>query len=305
MNRIFIDKIKLIESIRVPFLGKYLYKWISSIDQKALESTKIPDNPLNRKNRDEFVICSLTSFPARIKYVHLAIKSLMLQTYKPDRIILWLAEEQFPDKKLPEQLLKMERYGLEICWCHDMYGHKKYYYPVLNQKENEVVITFDDDIIYSPLCVARLMKKHKQYPNALVCERGQVLDKTVKDLKNPGRWKTISSVGVKKPTYRMNPSPGGGCLIPYKGFSNDAVNEEKFTKLAYKNDDLWYMFMCADNKTRMVKTRKYHRLFTLINGSQVTQMATENIIGNMNVTIMEGLIEEYPKAYERIVTDKD
>ena len=44
-------------------------------------------------------IVSLTSFPARINTAHLAINTLLQQTFKPDRIILWLASEQFAKKE--------------------------------------------------------------------------------------------------------------------------------------------------------------------------------------------------------------
>ncbi len=301
MNRIFIEKLKLIESYRVPFLGKYWYRFFSKIDQKLMEREKII-NPLNTEKRDEIVICSLTSFPARIEYVHLAIKSLMCQTYKPDRITLWLAEEQFPNKILPTSLTDLQQYGLEILWCHDLYGHKKYYYGIKHQQPNEVIITFDDDIIYSPICVERLMISHKKHPKAMVCERAQAL---IEGVKNPGMWQTISSKGVKTPSYSLNPSPGGGCLIPYNAFNTDATNEALIRRFAYKNDDLWYMFMCAENKTRIVKTRKHHRIFTVINGSQTVQMATDNVVGNKNIEIMEGLIKAYPNAWRRILTDKD
>ena len=77
----------------------------------------------------------MTSYPARISYVHLAIKSLMLQSYKPDRIILWLAEEQFPTKELPKELTDLCQYGLEIRFVEDLYGHKKYFYIFLRYLE--------------------------------------------------------------------------------------------------------------------------------------------------------------------------
>lgn len=41
------------------------------------------------------IVVSLTSFPARIKKVHIVIESLLNQTIKPDKIILWLSKEQF------------------------------------------------------------------------------------------------------------------------------------------------------------------------------------------------------------------
>ena len=229
----------------------------------------------------------------------------MLQSYKPDRIVLFLASEQFPDKSLPDELTFLTKHGLEIKWCEDLYGHKKYYYCIKEQKPNEVVITFDDDIIYSLDTVKRLINTHKKYPDCLVCERAQAIDYE-KDgsLKNPGRWKTLSSVGVKTPSFSLNPSPGGGCLIPYKAFYKDAYDTEKIRSLAYKNDDLWYMFMAAENGTRIIKTEKYHKTFTLIENSQEFQMAFENVIGDKNMVIMENLAKEYPTAYKRIITDK-
>lgn len=306
MNRRIIEFLKIPESIRIPYFGGVSYRFFSKLENKIVSACKIPEEPLNKEKRDIFVTASLTSFPARIEYVHLAIKSLMLQSYKPDRIVLWLANEQFPDHILPENLTNLEKYGLEIKWCDDLYGHKKYFYCIKEQKENEVVITFDDDIIYPIDCIKRLIATHKQYPGCLVCERAQAIiyDKNG-ELENPGKWNVISDVGVKKPSYSLNPSPGGGCLIPYKAFYKDAFDEKIICELAYKNDDLWYMFMVAQNKVKTVKTRKYHKIFTLITGSQAVQMATENVIGNKNIEIMKILAKHYPQAYNRIVTDKE
>lgn len=303
MNRAFVEKIKLPESVNIPFFAGFWYHLTSRLDNFLIKKEIIPDHPLNREKRDEIVVASLTSYPARINCVWLVVKSLFLQTYKPDRVILWLAEEQFPTKELPRNLTVMQNYGLEIKWVKDIYGHKKYRVPVMEQTSNEVVITFDDDIVYSPKCIERLMAVHKKHPNSLVCERGQTYDD--KKECNPGRWKTISDTGVIVPTYSMNPSPGGGCLIPFGAFHPDAVKEECFRRLAYKNDDLWYMFMCAANKTRMIKTRKYHKIFSLVEGSQIEQMATENVMGNQNNVVMEGLKKAYPEAWHRIETDRD
>ena len=303
MNRNIIEFFKIPESIRIPYFGGKWYKITTKLDNKSILKEKIPQNPLNTEERAEKLIVSLTSYPARIPFVHIAIKSLMLQSYKPDRIILWLAEEQFPDKKIPEALTELQKYGLEIIWIHDIYGHKKYFYPVKNQKENEVVITFDDDIIYSKKAIERLMKTHQKHPHCLVVERGQSFNEN--NMYNPGKWYTISDVGVKTPSYSINPSPGGGCLIPFKAFHDDACNEAKIRELAYKNDDIWYMFMCANNGTRIVKTRKYHRIFTVVEGSQLEQMATENVVNNYNEVIVRRLKKVYPEAWKRISTDED
>ncbi len=298
MNRSFIEFIKIPEGIRIPYFGGVWLRFVDKLCNKSILTEQLPENPLNTEPRDEIVIASLTSYPKRISTVHLAIKSLLLQTYKPDRVVLWLAEEQFPDKKLPDELTALCKYGLEIIWMHDIYGHKKYFYPIVNQKDSEVIITFDDDIIYSPKLIERLMKTHKKFPNCLVCERGQTFDASFPN--NPGKWNPHSAVGVKVPTYSINPSPGGGCLIPKNAFHSDATDENKICSLAYKNDDLWYMFMSAENETKIVKTRKNHRTFSVISGSQTEQMATENVVMNKNEAVMQLLKEAYPLAWERI-----
>ena len=303
MDRRITERMKFAEGTRIPVLGGLWYRWLVRADNRDILRASIPAGPLNGDPRPEKILCSLTSYPARIAYVSLAIKSLMLQTVKPDRIILWLAEEQFPERRLPADLTDLERYGLEIRWMHDLYGHKKYYYPVKEQTPEEVVITFDDDIIYSPRAIERLMVTHRAFPGVLVCERGQVFNAANMD--NPGRWDTISPVGITEPTFSMNPSPGGGCLIPYGAFHEDALDEDLIRKLAYKNDDLWYMFMCAAKGTRMIKTRKRHKSFSVIEGSQAEQMATENVMGNRNAVILKGLVENYPEAWRRIRYDKD
>ena len=180
---------------------------------------------------------------------------------------------------------------------------RRYFFVVQEQKENEIVVTFDDDIIYSKKTLERLIKKHKKFPNCVVCERGQVVNH--ENLYMPGRWKTLSSIGVKKPTYSMNPSPGGGCLFPYKAMHEDATNETKLRELALRADDVWNMFMCANNATRMIKTRKYHKTFSTVSSSQKEQLASGNVGGSNYSVVIEKLIKEYPKAWERILTDKD
>lgn len=306
MNRKLIEILQLPESFRVPILGGLWYKFLTKCDNNAIKKAKIKQPALNACSRDIYITASLTSFPARINYVYLAIKSLLLQSVKPDKLILWLAEEQFPNKVLPKELLQLTEYGLEIKWCEDLYGHKKYYYCIKDQKPNEVVITFDDDIIYPIDCIKRLIKQHKRFPNCIICERAQSIDyEKSGTIKNPGKWKVISNVGVKSPSYSLNPSPGGGCLIPYNAFYKDAIIKDKIYKLAYKNDDLWYMFMAAQQGTKIIKTKKYHKLFSLILGSQTTQMATENVIKNKNLQIMALLKESYPVAYNRIINDTD
>ena len=76
-------------------------------------------------SEDGPVIVSLTTYPGRIDQVWKTISSLLNQTLKPKRVILWLAKEQFPAGKLPESVQRLTTRGLEICYCEDLKSHKK------------------------------------------------------------------------------------------------------------------------------------------------------------------------------------
>ncbi|MBQ2942335.1 MAG: hypothetical protein IJD97_08875 [Clostridia bacterium] len=305
INRRITEFLKIPESIRIPYFGGKWYRYIEGVENKSILHEIIPGKPLNTEKRTETIIASLTSFPARIATVHLAIKSLMLQSYKPDRIILWLANEQFPDHVLPENLTQLERYGLEIKWCDDLCGHKKYYYCIKEQKENEVVITFDDDIIYPIDAIRRLMKTHEKYPGCLVCERAQSVPNSKKISYNVGRWDTISDVALKKPSYSVCPSTGGGYLIPYNSYHIKMLDKDLIKEYALRNDDMWCMFMAAENKVKFIKTRKYHKIFSIIQGSQTESLAMTNILQNESQNDFVKLKECYPDAYRRIFSDRD
>lgn len=67
------------------------------------------------------VIASLTTYPARINVVGFAIETIFNQTRKPDRVILWLAKEQFPEgvECLPKMIKKQIERGLEVRFVDD------------------------------------------------------------------------------------------------------------------------------------------------------------------------------------------
>lgn len=303
MNRNITEWLKLPESWRVPYFGGKWYRFINWLDNKSILKEKIQKDYLNHKPRAEVITLSLTSFPARIEYVHLSIRSLFLQTYKPDRIILWLAEQQFVDKTLPKQLLELQEYGLEIRFCSDdLFGHKKYFIPLIEQKQNEVVVTYDDDIIYPPNSLAKLMRMHQKFPKSIVCNRAQAYTENSDGTEvNPGNWKIISNEGVARPSFQLCPSTGGGCLYPCRALFEDAANKEKIVRYALRGDDLWIMFMALQQGTTFVKTTKYHKTFTVVNNSQREQLAKSNIIEDGYLKILKDLKTQYPEAWEKAI----
>ncbi len=271
------------EGAGIPLVRKWQYKVDLWWQNRYIRSAKLPTYPLNTATRPYKIVVSLTSFPARIHCVEYSIKSLMLQTVKPDRIVLWLAEDQFPNLKIPESLEKMKAYGLEIRFCEDLKSHKKYYYAMQEQAENELLITYDDDIIYEYDSIEKLIKAHEKFPNCVICNRAEHFLRSADGCFLPYKsWKILSGEGVQKPSSQLMPSTGAGCLYPYKILNPRVFNREEIQKYAATTDDLWIGFNCLYSDVKIVKTRKYVPTLCVVKDSQGENLSQNNIFGELN-----------------------
>jgi hypothetical protein len=121
-----------------------------------------PERPTPR------LIVSLTSHPPRIAESYAAVYSLLTQSLKPDKVVLWLAQSQFPCKEhdLPWELLHLRQFGLSIQWCEDLKALKKIL-PSLRAYPDDIVVLADDDILYPSNWLERLYAAHQKDPTSI------------------------------------------------------------------------------------------------------------------------------------------
>lgn len=295
-----LDFFKFPEGVRVPYIGGKWYYFLSKKECEYIKKLPISELSLNKESREKKIILSLTSFPSRIEVVGYVIKSLFNQTMKPDRIILWLADEQFPNKQLPDLLKDLCKKGLEIRYCKDLKSHKKYHYVLQEQREDELVITYDDDIIYPENSVEMLYKTHLNFPRCIVCNRAAEAFIENGRFVPYNKWKVYSSEGVNKASAHLFPSTGSGTLYPYGSINKEAFNTKNMMECAFSADDLWMRFMSALEGTKVIKTRKCHRTFSVLEDSQKESLQVENCLNNGNDLAMERLCEKYPEAVKNM-----
>ena len=104
------------------------------------------------------IIVSLTTYGKRLYDVHLAIESIMEQTMKANRILLWL-DEGYINQRLPKTLELLKKRGLEIRYCKDLRSYKKLI-PALKEFPNDAIITIDDVLIYEFDLLERLIQSY-------------------------------------------------------------------------------------------------------------------------------------------------
>ena len=211
--------------------------------------SSVPANIYRRRNED--VVVSLTSFPARICFVFMTIESLLRQTMLPGKILLWLSKDQFPtEDSLPVRLRHLQNEVFSIRYVDgDIRSHKKYYYSFQEFPE-KTIITVDDDIIYPPLLVEQLVGISKSFPNCVVANVARKLSYHDGKLNNYKTWKNASPFD-KNDIVQIG---FGGVLYPPNCLFEDCLKLELSQKLAPSVDDLWLNAMARLQGTCVVKT---------------------------------------------------
>ncbi len=85
------------------------------------------DSLLTHANSEKkSLVVSLTSWPPRIETLFITIQSILCQKKKPDVVVVYLSEKDFPDRKIPETLRFLQTKGLEVRWVKEnLKSHKK------------------------------------------------------------------------------------------------------------------------------------------------------------------------------------
>ena len=198
---------------------------------------------LNQEHRDKKIIVSLTSYPKRIKYAPISIASMLRQTMKPDKIILYLAKEDFPNKKLPSIYKRIRECGVDIRFRKDLKVHTKYYYA-FKEYPNDLIITIDDDILYDEDLVERLYKSYQRKPNEV--HAAYVNQLTFNDeahLLGYEDWNY--KVSRHNSSHQYMALGVGGVIYNPSQLCEETLNANMIKKLCPTNDDIWLKFMEA------------------------------------------------------------
>lgn len=207
----------------------------------------------NEKYANFEIIVSLTSFGKRIYDVHLAIESIMQGTLKPNRIVLWLSEQEFGGKTLPKTLEMQQKRGLDIRFCEDVRSYTKLI-PALQTFPEACIITLDDDLMYEYDIVERLVNSHRKNPKDIcACRIHKItLDENGKP-ESYLKWKWgVDEYGDSKSLYF--PTGVGGVLYPPQCFTEEVFNKDVFMDICPYADDVWFYAMGQLNGTNVTHT---------------------------------------------------
>lgn len=195
------------------------------------------------KQEGERIIVSLTSFPKRLPKLHLVIECLLRGQVKPDKIVLYLSENQVPNMDaVPQELRDLQARGLEIyIKPDDLRSHKKYFYAFQEFPE-DTVITVDDDMFYRSDLLSSMLKAHGENPGKIIAN----WTKTIV----PGKEKYTEWTDTTELKGKYLLLIGvGGVLYPPHCMYKDVFDVEKIKGMVFTADDIWLTAMAMMNKT--------------------------------------------------------
>lgn len=200
----------------------------------------------SEKYCDHDIIASITTYGKRIYDVHLTIESLMEQTMKANRIILWL-DYSFENKPLPNALRLLQDRGLEIMYCKDIRSYKKLI-PALQKFPEDAIITFDDDVIYEFDLLEKFIMAYQENPSYIYCGRmhRMLFDKSGGVLPY-SKWEWNQN---NMDASLLNfPTGVGGILYPPHSLDEEVFNEPVFMDICKFADDIWFKAMAVKKGT--------------------------------------------------------
>jgi len=276
------------------FLDRNIFNPLKSIPVQLYYSLKKSYNELNKEKRDYHIVVSLTSFPARFCTLHMAIKSILCQSLKPDVIFLCLTKEEVKDEsELPESLTELKNYGLEIYFAdNNLKPHNKYLYA-MKKYPASIIITVDDDNMYDKNLIINLYKSYLKFPQAVSARRvHKITTDENNKVKSYNRWK-YEYKKEKKPGYNLLATGVGGVLYPPGILPEETFNLEKIKELCLNADDIWLKFMQVKNKTSVVWAGggRIHPL--TIKRAQKITLQKSNYHENQNDKYIENLQNYY------------
>ena len=191
---------------------------------------------------------SLTTIPERMHAVGLCLDSLLRQSLKPDRIVLWLSEgngltrEDVLDRGLSRRFGRLIERGVEVRWCEDIHSYRKII-PTMREHPNALIVTADDDIMYPPNWLRTLFISYKNEPRYVHCHLAHQIRYDESGRPLPYRQWVMRSPGFGGPSPDLFPTGAGGVLYAPGHLHEEVLNEEAFLSLCPTADDVWLKAM--------------------------------------------------------------
>lgn len=239
------------------------------------------------------IIVSLTTYGDRLYSVHNTIKSVITQTVKVNKIILWLSESEFENVKLPLSLINLKKYGLEVRYCKEIRSYKKIIPTMINYPDS-YILTIDDDILYPKDMVEKLVNEINTEEKIILACRAHKIKYSRNNIEKYNNWEYETKDSLA--SHDIFITSGGGTLFPPNCFDDIFNDEDIFLKLSPTADDVWINFNAVRlgiKRKKISDSRCWEANFIEMDGTQENKLSSINVGLNKNDIQIKNVIEYF------------
>lgn len=224
--------------------------WLARQQEQRLrhELAQLPEVKPTPAARHVDCIVSLTTWHRRLDVLPLTLLTLVNQTVRPNKIIIWITSEDYALLD-PATELKFGGAGVEFAICENFGPHKKWLFTRALTGDPRIVLA-DDDIFYPPYWLENLMRQagetvctaHRCH-RILVDEKGEVRPYST--------WlKSIRQYG--RTSHSFLATNGAGVVFRPSWIPADFYNVKLIRNLCPTADDIWLKcaFLAAGIRVR-------------------------------------------------------
>lgn len=243
-------------------------------------------------NQNPRLIISLTSYGSRLSTLHICLNSLLAQTKKADKIVVYFYQDEI--EKLTPQLKALEKEGVEFRFVDlDLRPHKKYYYA-MQEYPDDIIVTVDDDVIYHQDMLKELYRTYQKFPRAIVTGRAHEItfseDGTIRPY-DDWKWEVDQK---DQPSMKLLATGAGGILYPPHLLNLDLLLNLKYIRRYLTVDDLWLKAVeVLDGIPTVVCDSKIEKLRLGIPDTQTHGLFNKNVGENENDKYLKDLEKEF------------
>ena len=250
----------------------------------------------------------MTSYPPAISFVAAAVKSLLAGSVLPDKLVLYVTLEEFKDRKLPDELLELEK-SSDIFEIRD-YGRNIRSYrklvPALDDFPESIIVTVDDDVVYHKNMLRDLITLHEKYPKDIIAHRAKRIspDKPYKKWKKY-RWYHFLSRKIHNDFSNLQTGVAG-VLYPPHALKKEMIDPALFMEIAPTADDIWFWAAAVANGRKIIPVPFGKNKPKSLGKPRELSLKAVNFKGgtDRNKIYFDDILNKYPDIKKRIDDEK-
>ena len=236
--------------------------------------------------RREGLFVSLTSHKPRFGTLALTLRSLLLQTLRPEGVLLWIGKRDLA--ALPEEIVAMQPHGLRIEICEDHGPHTKYHHALKRYPFADIAIC-DDDTWYPSDWLEKLVSARQR--GVIACHRAHRIALDSAGVPKGYRHWDHDVRGPDASTCHFGTGVGG-ILLRAELLDQRVLDIKTALELCPTADDMWLYFMARLAGTNFCQSG-WTTPFVTWSGSQGSALWKWNVAASGNDISLEAMLDRF------------